>query len=35
VQSKGTLQFPAGKPLPYWLVTKIVKDRVAEIERAG
>ncbi len=35
VQSKGTLQFPADKPLPYALVTKIVEGRVAEIEQGG
>jgi len=27
---KGTIQFPAGKPLPLGLITKIVKFRVAE-----
>jgi uncharacterized protein YdhG (YjbR/CyaY superfamily) len=35
VQSKGTLQFPADEPLPYALVTKIVKARVAEIGEAS
>ena len=35
VQTKGPLQFPANKPLPYGLVTKIVTARVAEIEKAG
>lgn len=32
--SKGTVRFPADKPLPDRLVTKIVKARVAEIEKA-
>lgn len=27
---KGTIQFPLGKPIPYELITKIVKFRVAE-----
>ena len=35
VQSKGTIQLPANRPLPYGLVTKMVKTRMAEIEAAG
>jgi len=34
VGSKGTIRFPADKPVPYRLVTKIVKARVAQIDRA-
>jgi len=33
--SKGTIRFPADKPLPHRLVTKIVKARRAEVEKAG
>lgn len=33
--SKGTVQFPLGKPLPYELISEIVRFRVAEnIKRA-
>lgn len=31
---KGTYRFPSDKPLPYGLVTRMVKARVAEIEKA-
>jgi len=35
VQSKGTIQLPADKPLPYGLVTKMVKARITEIEETS
>jgi uncharacterized protein YdhG (YjbR/CyaY superfamily) len=35
LQSRGTIQFAANKPLPYRLITKMVKARVAEIEKGG
>ena len=35
LSGKGTIQFPADKPLPYGLVTKIVKARIVEIDKAG
>ena len=35
LQSKGTIQFPANRPLPYRLVTKMVKARVTEIKKGS
>lgn len=32
---KGTVRFPANAPLPYELVTRLVKARVAAIEAGG
>ncbi len=34
LMSKGTIQLPADKPLPYRLITSMVRARVAEIEKA-
>lgn len=31
--NKGTIRFPADTPLPYRVVAKIVRARIAEIER--
>ena len=31
--SKGTIHFPADKPLPIALIKKLVKERVAQIEK--
>ena len=35
LMSKGTIRLPANKPLPYRLITRMVKARVAEIDEAG
>ncbi|CAN5243735.1 iron chaperone [soil metagenome] len=32
---KGTIRFPRDEPLPYRLVAKMVKTRIAEIEKAA
>ena len=33
--SKGTVRFPASRPLPHDLVTKLVRARVAELRERG
>ena len=32
---KGTFRFPIGEPLPYALVTRMIKSKVAELDRTG
>ena len=32
---KGTVQFPLGKPVPYDLITRIVRHRINEVNRVG
>lgn len=32
---RGTYRFPIDEPLPYALVTRMIKSKVAELDRAG